>query len=567
MNKKCRYINLLNRIQKRFYYYEGLLILKKQFFTDNTFYYISCIIVRFTHIISFCGDYYSIYMSNITLFKKYLKIFSCYNIFEHIQISSTTYIIVDLILLILFFIRIIIALNILNKLNNYKNINKIYLKQYIILDHIKFLLFPYIMEYMSFIYYIFFFKDKFFINSASLSKIIIFVCILINTILIILYNIENYINIICSNKRFITTIFEVYKSIKEKKIINSKPIAYKCSNFIIYILVFLENFVLISNIEKYLNIFSKIILKIIISTFLLISIFVLLIYRINKFNYKNIINSFFNIIILFCYYSIILDFIMFCSKIRLTDELNEIIYIIIKLILSYITNLLLTAKTEAFLESKIREILFQETNIIKEKYFINCFYYLYEILLKIKEEKDIKKACIIINIIGQHIKKCNKINCNCRLFEVFFKNKNDKELNKTELNNYLNIVNYLFEYTFIGYDFYSNYDLSILLAEYFCHLKKNPTMAFSLIITFMIKQTNKFNKYQLVILYELCQKYIYYISAKVMIEKEEIFKNNNYELLLEKNREEELKGYYIILKISYKVKNAIINYIVNELRI
>ena len=92
-------------------------------------------------------------------------------------------------------------------------------------------------------------------------------------------------------------------------------------------------------------------------------------------------------------------------------------------------------------------------------------------------------------------------------------------------------------------------------------------MAFSLIITFMINQRYKFNKFQYVALYELSQKYIYYISAKAMTEKEEKIKNNNNELLLEKKREEELKEYFFILKIAYKVKYLIINYIDNELKI
>ena len=92
-------------------------------------------------------------------------------------------------------------------------------------------------------------------------------------------------------------------------------------------------------------------------------------------------------------------------------------------------------------------------------------------------------------------------------------------------------------------------------------------MAFSLIVTFIVKKRNHFKKFELVVLYELSQKYIYYINTIVMNETKEMIKRNNIEMLLSNQRVEELKIYYIILKISYKIKKLINNYIENELKI
>ena len=69
--------------------------------------------------------------------------------------------------------------------------------------------------------------------------------------------------------------------------------------------------------------------------------------------------------------------------------------------------------------------------------------------------------------------------CDCKLFDIYLK-KNKNTLNKEELKNYLHelldIINYLFECAFVEYDFYQDYDISILLAEHFCHLRTNPTL-------------------------------------------------------------------------------------------
>ena len=148
---------------------------------------------------------------------------------------------------------------------------------------------------------------------------------------------------------------------------------------------------------------------------------------------------------------------------------------------------------------------------------------------------------------------------------------NDDMLNNEDINYFnsqlLTILNYLFESVFINYDFYNNFDLTILLAEHHCHLKDNPMMAFSTILTLIQKQNNKFSKFQIAILYELCQKYIYILSVKIMNEMHIEIVKNNAAFLKFKQRSEECINYYHNLKMSYKVKRLISNYIYNEMKI
>ena len=184
--------------------------------------------------------------------------------------------------------------------------------------------------------------------------------LIINTILIIIYNIENYIDIICSNKIYTMSFSDVYSNIYEKrKVMNS--FAFRCSNISLYIYTFIQNLVLFLTIENYINRRYQVILKIIISILLLLTIIFLFINKINEYNLKNFLNSMINTLVLFCFYSIIIDFIVFILRLRM-NKLTEIIYIITKLYLSFITYLLFRIKVNYFLESKITEILFQEKN-------------------------------------------------------------------------------------------------------------------------------------------------------------------------------------------------------------
>ena len=574
-NKKSKYINIFNRIQKKIHTYEGLFMIKKLYFTNNIIYYFLCILSRFIYLISFSGDYTSSFFkqrNTLNTFHQYVKSLTCYNLVQKVNFSSEKYYILNVIIAIFFIIRIINYLYYIKMILNYKDKNKwpIPTEFHIIMGHIVFLFFPFIIEYLSFSYYIYFFPSKFIIKLNN-TKILAFIFIIINTILIIGYNIENYIDIICANKIYTISFSDAYSNVFDKKNIR-KPLSFRCTNLTLYIYIFIQNFVLFLPIEHYLKRRYQIIFRIITSLLLLFTIAFLFISRIHEYEIMNFINCSINILILFCFYSIIIDFIVFIMRYIITKKLLEIIYVIVKLYLSFITYLLFRIKINKFLEAEIIEILFQgKNNRDEKKYFINCFYYLHQIMIKIKEENKIETILILVKFFNEHINKCDKRACNCKLLKTFIINENDDKLSNEDIKYFnsqlLIILNYLFESVFIDYDFYNNFDLTILLAEHHCHLKGNPMMAFSTILTLIQKQNNKFSKFQIVILYELCQKYIYILSAKIMNEMHiEIVKNNT-DFLKFKQRSDECKNYYHNLKMSYKVKRLISNYIYNELKL
>jgi len=232
---------------------------------------------------------------------------------------------------------------------------------------------------------------------------------------------------------------------------------------------------------------------------------------------------------------------------------------------------LLSLKTQKYLEAKIREILFQEKNEKSQNILINCLYYFHQIILNIKEKNEIKLTLSLIEFLNPHIITCRKLVCNCKLLKPFMNKETILKNNYSELKEYksnlLLILNYLFECTFIETNYYDNYELTTLLSEHFCHLKNNPTMAFSLINTLIIKHKGKFSKFQMINLYALLQKYIYFLSAISKMEIENYIKENNNELLKNKIKIEKLRDYYSNLKNSYQVKKLLYKYINNHIKI
>ena len=111
------------------------------------------------------------------------------------------------------------------------------------------------------------------------------------------------------------------------------------------------------------------------------------------------------------------------------------------------------------------------------------------------------------------------------------------------------------------------YESTILLAEHFCHLKGNPIIAFSFINTLILNQKSKLSSFQMISLYELSQKYIYYIQAKEKLEKDYEISSNNNNLLVKNQRFEHYKNIFICLRISRKAKKMITYYIENLMRI
>ena len=588
-NSKLKYDNLLNRIQKSVSVNEGFFLIIKLYLTNNICYYFLCVFFRFIPLMILIGNYQDTFLSindenynKSVSASKWLRKITLYQLVEIIGMSEKFYINLCLVFFVLFIIRLVLYLIIFNGLRN-KEINYKWpmpSNYQILMDHIAFLFYPYILEFLSFIYYIMFTDNKFIIKTGNKNNFLLIIVMIINTLLIIGYNITNYIYFICSNKVYTITWFEAYENTNSDRYIGvNKPIKYGYSKPVFYIILFLQNFALIETIELYIS--GKKIFKIIISCVLLFIFLVLFFMTIHKYNYTNFINIVINILVFYCFYSLIVDFFIYFFDHVIMEASTEIIYLLVKFLISFLTYISIKIKiNRKFLKNNINEILFEEKNKKKnEATLINCLLYLNELMIEIKEKNEVHSAYLLICFFTEHINNCHKVVCNCKILQLFLQ----KDLNeykvkagdkmgildgsKGHIPDLIVILNYLFESIFIEYDYYNKYHLSVLLSEHFCHLRNNPTIAFALISSLMNKRKDKLNIEQLIMLYELKQKYIYFITAQHKNNLNKEIRNEQSNLLLVQQKEDYFQKYFITLEIAYKIKRIICNYIDNEINI
>ena len=555
LNSISNYNKIISRLKNKISVEEEIFLITRQSLTNNFLFYLSCIISRFIHLIIITEDNLSKNNKSQVLAKK-VKQLTCYNLFYRINCSYNMYLIICIFFYIELLNKCIVYIYAIIKIRNKDSINNFITigKFQIIINHIFFLFFPYIIEFLSFSYYIYFFPNKFFIKTSNIS---LFLIIIFNTILIIIYNIINTLILICSNKKYTTTEEEAYLIVKNDKEYNNKHILFKFSKSNFLILIILQNFVLFSSLEiclpndyqTYYKIISKAIL------FFFIFLFIIL----NKYiNYRNIINSFLNICFFYCFYGILINTILYLFKYQLNNVFNEMLIILQKLFLSILANFLHIFKENISIENRINQILFQQKNGKVLDDLIDSLIYLNEIMIKIKENNHNDSNLMLIKFLYKHINKCTKINCNCKLLINIIKKENNDKIEITKKEKLLLILNLFYESIFLEYNYYNKNNLTILLAEHYCHLKNNPTMAFSFINNLLMKKNNKLSIFENIELYELSQKYIYYIKAKEKMDKDlEIFENKKINLSM-KERKDYFFNYFISIKISNKT-NALLN--------
>ena len=188
-----------------------------------------------------CGDFIpnneNIYLSTV------LRYVSPYFLVDVFHINNISYIIICTIIILICICRYIYFYYLILRTKNYHltevyniNVNLII----VALNHIVYILFSYIIEFLSYICYIELFPDKFIIKKNLFMKSYInYIFIVINLFFILVYNYNNYqsielMNRQCSNKKY--------------------PFRMRIRKIKLYILIFFQN---ISIFQPFNNIFKK----------------------------------------------------------------------------------------------------------------------------------------------------------------------------------------------------------------------------------------------------------------------------------------------------------------------
>jgi hypothetical protein len=269
-----------------------------------------------------CNNFYPEYKNQIYL-SNWLRYLTPFSIVERLHISHFSYIIICLIIFVLCISRLIYIYYLTYKVNHFHSTEVYKIKENLIigiLNHIVYVLFSYIIEFLSFIYYIEIFPNEFVIKKdRNINEIVHKLFLILNAIFIIIYNINNYLFILLVNQ------------VNADK---SYPVKMKMQSSKIYILMIVQNFSLIHPIQCYLDEkVNKVWCIVYIVVFFLIIIWLYFI-TIKLYNFNNIINSLLSFIGEYCFVSIVIEFLLFILSIKHDNSKELIYYFISKLIIT-----------------------------------------------------------------------------------------------------------------------------------------------------------------------------------------------------------------------------------------
>ena len=501
-----KYIQLIKHTNKETPYAILILLFLKANDFENELFYLICIFFRFLGLLIICGNYYdnsTINSQNIPI-SNIFRILSSYGLIKKITMTNQVYNLISIIVFILFLIFLTLNLMAFIALKNKDIFNKIsILKIQIFLQNLLFLLFPYIIEFLSFIYYIQIFGDKFIIKKSSKNYINIIIMIL-NTLLIITLNIQGYFHNISINNPFDD---------------NNDKIKLNYGRTKIFIISLLQNIIIIECLELYLSNNNLTIYNITLSILVLLIFIFFYLDCHYKFNYNTKTNYFINILSIFCFFSLFSEMILHFLGHIVQSYTIVFFYSILKLIFSfffyYVTNNLYEKKMICLLSEKLFKI-YDSKNISDFRDY-DCLFYFKELYKKIKENNDHKNINKIVNIILIHQSKCNNFVCKCKYIQIF---PYGKKYSKDYVNNFLERINLLFETIFVDLDYQNNYRITLLLAEHYCNFKDSPILSYSMIQTTLSFYSKLLNMNQLFLLLTASIKYISKCNDKYKIIQE-----------------------------------------------
>ena len=371
--------------------YISLFILIKFKFTTNNFFHILSFFFRFVGVLILCANF-SLKLSEVQnkSLSYYLRYFTSQRLLELFGITNIAYIVISAIILIMFCLRIISYILLVRRLKNKKFLSKCGIIVYRILnifEHLVYLLYPFILEFLGQIILSFIFPDTFMFERDQ-SKVVNIVCAILNLVLIILYNINNYFFMKLINKPYT---------------IQKSGIKYRYSSKKFWIIFLMQNVSLVQNIQiyfskdKHVKYFSYIYLCL----FSLIFI-ILFILSIHSYNYKNLPNSFISVMASFAFISIVIKCVCSLCGYSFATTYSIVSVNILKLLLSiYFCHLTNSVSDNYLFKNGINE-LFKINKNISNSGVYESYIYILEILKELKNEEKNQSTVKLLNHIFQH---------------------------------------------------------------------------------------------------------------------------------------------------------------------
>ena len=547
---ESKYVQIIQQQGKKTPALVPLLLFIKVDSTANEFYYLFTFFLRFVGFIIICGNF----AINKSLQNDYLSIsiifryLTSYKIAEQFKMTNFAYNIISLLLFILSIVFIFFYYKTFRTIKKKIKLTKIStFKFQIMLDHLIFLVFPLVIEFLSFIYYIEFLDEKFIIHKNSSSYLNV-VNLILNSISIIFYNFQAFLHILCEND-----------PVNDDGLVKTK---YGKNKLII--LCIMQNIIMIECLELYLSEKNLMIYKVILNIGILIFLVCLYIDSYNKYNYENNLNYFINIMSIFCFYSIVFDIILSLLDYKIETYDTLVFYTICKIIISFFFDHLNKTMYNKRMIFLLQDELFKVyDNYMFRKDTFDVLWYFYDIVKKVHNSPENINLRQIINVILLHQSKCHNNECKCRYINIFPKG---KKYTKIYINNFMERINFILESIFVKIDYLKNYELTLLLAEHFYNYNNNPILSYSIIQTILYFHTESLQIDQVLILFTALHKYIDKCNNILTYEKLNDPVNIN-QIILDDKQTKLYKSIYQNYKYLIKVQKVIKKYAIDYLQV
>ena len=494
MKKDITYYDLVRIVHDKVPSHVSFLLMLKLDFTNNTIFYILSYFLRFNGILILCGNFRlsKKEAKETKSLSRYLQYITSYYIMKEAKITNFIYVIISLVIFVLFCLRILIYFYTIYKIKKKQNLEKIKLSRYqVFMDHLVFLFYPFLLEFLMQIIYSFVFPDTN-IFKQDQSKLINILIAIVNILLIIGYNINNYFYLRLINRPYCD---------------REVPIKYRYSERKFWIIFFMQNTTLIQSLEEYLYTDNQFAIYAYCYFCIFGLIFIILFFiSLDEFNYNILTNRFVSIMAGFCFFSILMEASVRILGYTIKSDFTLFTFNILKVITSgyfdYLSNNINNNKL--FDVAKVELFRVNKTEVTNKGIF-DVFLYVFNILKTVKHNSQDISSVNLLNTIFEHQNKCNINNCKCKLLQII---PHGKQYDTNYTLNLIERIGFLIESSFVQLDFSDNYDLTLLLSEHFYLLKENPIMAYSLIQTLLFFNSENLSLEQYLILYETCQKYI-----------------------------------------------------------
>ena len=349
---------------------------------------------------------------------------------------------------------------------------------------------PIFIEFLFYIYFIIFLPNTFIIKKKYPNSICIIFAIL-NTCAI---------------------IFTIYCTFIYDQVINlifpydNHPFRDKFERNRCVILIIFQNLIVIECLELYLDDAHLKIYKIIIICLIMILLIILFFSSISRYNFDTPINTLIQFFLSFCFANSIIEIILYISNFKIT-KIKECIFLnLSKIFICFLLMNIYNHINESYLLKKCKIELFKINDVkIVDITVYDTYYFIFEKLKLIQKQNGDLTSQNILNVFFEHQSECKNEHCKCKLIRIIPSGNNFKT---NFLPNLIERMGFLIETSFVQIDYTLDYDLSLLLAEYYYTFKKNYIKSYSILQTYLHFNVEQLSIVKTIRIYCLSQKYI-----------------------------------------------------------